>query len=238
MNENKKYNIYRIIIQATAIILFIALAIFLIIKFYPVFNEISKDEAARTEFVNKIRGYGHFSFFIIVGLQVLQIILMIIPSGPIVMVSGLLFTPFVAFLACIIGQTIGSIIVYILVKLLGYKFLALFVNPKKITESKLLCNETRTKVLMFGYYLIPALPKDIIAFVAPFTKVNLLDFTLITLIGRTPMTLITIYMGASLFEGNLILTLILGGISLIFAILCFIFNNKIVAFLEARKKWM
>jgi len=235
LNNEKKYKIYRIIIQGLALALFLALAVFLIIKFFPIFQNLSDNEEARNSFVEDIRGYGVFSFFIIIGLQIFQTILMIIPSGPIVMISGLLFKPFVAFLACIIGQTIGCIIVYLLVKLLGYKFIALFIDPKKITESRLLGNETRTKVLMFGYYLIPALPKDIIAFVAPFTKVKLLSFGIITLLGRMPMTLVTVFMGASLFEGNYILAIILGGISLLLAILCFIFNNKIVNFLEMRK---
>ena len=173
MNESKKkkYKIIRIIIQIILLILILTAVIYLTIKFYPIFIKINEDEVYRNEVVEKIRSYGIWSSMIIILAQVLQTILAFIPSGPIVMISGILFNPFIAVIVCVIGQTLGGICVYFLVKLLGYKFIALFINPDQIKNSRFLKNTTKCEVLMFGYLLIPALPKDLVAFVAPFTNI-------------------------------------------------------------------
>ncbi len=237
MNESKKkkYKIIRIIIQIILLILILTAVIYLTIKFYPIFIKINEDEVYRNEVVEKIRSYGIWSSMIIILAQVLQTILAFIPSGPIVMISGILFNPFIAVIVCVIGQTLGGICVYFLVKLLGYKFIALFINPDQIKNSRFLKNTTKCEVLMFGYLLIPALPKDLVAFVAPFTNIKVKNFILINLIARIPMTIVTVFMGNSLISGSYWIATILAITSFVLAILCFIFNKRIVAFLERKK---
>ena len=228
MNESKKkkYKIIRIIIQIILLILILTAVIYLTIKFYPIFIKINEDEVYRNEVVEKIRSYGIWSSMIIILAQVLQTILAFIPSGPIVMISGILFNPFIAVIVCVIGQTLGGICVYFLVKLLGYKFIALFINPDQIKNSRFLKNTTKCEVLMFGYLLIPALPKDLVAFVAPFTNIKVKNFILINLIARIPMTIVTVFMGNSLISGSYWIATILAITSFVLAILCFIFNKK------------
>lgn len=233
--KKKKYKIIRIIIQAIVIAVLLGILIWGTIELYPIFMKIQKDETYRNQVIEELQSYGGFAWLIVLGAQILQTILAVIPSGPIVMISGVLFHPMIAVVICIVGQTLGGICVYYLVKLLGYRFIALFVNPDKIKESKFLKNETRCEVLMFGYLLIPALPKDIVSFVAPFTKIKVKNFILISLIARIPMTIVTVFMGTSLISGTYIIAIILGAISLVLAILCFIFNGKIVRFLEKKQ---
>lgn len=233
-NQKKNYKIIRIIIQAVLLIGFIVLIAFLTIKLYPYFTKIQTDDLYREEFTEQIRSYGFFSFFLVLAAQIAQTILAVIPSGPIVMISGMLFNPFVAVVVCLLGQTIGAIIVYYLVKWLGYNFIALFIDPDKIKDSKLLGNKTRTNVLMFGYLLIPALPKDIVSFIAPFTKIKIKEFILISFVARIPMTIVTVFMGSSIIDGSYILAIVLACISACLALLCFIFNKKIVNYLENR----
>ena len=232
----KRYKIVRIIIEAVTLTLLTGLLIWVLIKYLPYFIVLSKNEEMRNEFIQKIKGYGPASFFIILGLQIFQVIFMIIPSGPIVIASGVVLNPFLAVLVCLLGQTIGGIIVYILVKLLGYDFLALFVDPNKIKNSKLFGNRTQTEVMMFGYLMIPALPKDIVAFIAPFTKVNVWRFSLINIVARIPMTIVSVMLGTAIVDGNYVLAFVLAGLSGLCALLCFIFNKKIVNFLDRNKK--
>ena len=232
--QKKNYKIIRIILQAVLIVGLIVLITFLTIKLYPYYDRVQNDEAYRIEFTEKIKSYGFLSFFLVLGAQIAQTILAVIPSGPIVMISGMLFNPFVAVIVCLLGQTIGAIIVFYLVKLLGYSFIALFIDPDKIKNSKFISNKNRTNVLMFGYLLIPALPKDIVSFVAPFTKIKIREFILISFIARIPMTIVTVLMGNSIIDGSYVLALVLAGVSLILAALCFIFNKKIVNYLEVR----
>ncbi len=238
LNEKKKskYKIIRIIIQIILIVGIISLLIFSTIKLFPIFTKIQNDEAYRDIIVDKIKSYGWLSFFIVLGAQILQAILAIIPSGPIVIISGILFHPVLAIIICLVGQTIGAVCVYYLVKQLGVKFIALFIDPDKIKNFSILKNRRQCEVLMFGYLLIPGLPKDIISFVAPFTQIKIKSFILITLIARIPMTIVSVLMGSSLLNGSYTLAIILGSISLILALLCFIFNKKIVLYLEKKQE--
>ncbi len=234
-HKKKKYKVIRLIIQIVLILLIITLLIWATIKLYPMFVKIQKDEVYREKIVEQIQSYGGWSWLIIIAAQILQTILAVIPSGPIVMISGILFHPLIAAILCIIGQTLGGICVYYLVKLLGYRFVALIMNPDKIKESRFLKNTKRCEVLMFGYLLIPALPKDIVAFVAPFTNIKVKNFILINLIARIPMTIVTVFMGSSLINGSYIVAIVLGALSCVLAVLCFVFNGKIVRFLERKQ---
>lgn len=231
INKNK-YRIIRIVISAIALALVLGLMIYFTIKLFPLAQAIQDDEEYRNEVVSEIRSYGALSFWLIVGLQVLQTVLAIIPAFPIVMLAGILFSPFEAVLTCIIGQTIGGIIVYWLVKLLGVKFIALFINPDKISESRLLKNTGRCEVIMAGYLMIPAIPKDIVSFVAPFTKIKFWHFVIIDFVFRIPMTVVTVIMGSALFTGDYTLAIVLGSISTVLALLEIIFNRKIVNWLD------
>ena len=222
--RKKKYKIIRMIIQIIILILLIGALIYGTIKLFPVFLKIQNDEEYRNYIIGRINNLGSWSW------------LAIIPSGPIVMISGVMFSPAVAVILCVVGQTLGGLCVYFLIKLFGVRFLALFIDPDKIKESRFLKNETRCEVLMFGYLLIPALPKDIVSFVAPFTKITPLKFTIINLIARIPMTIVTVFLGSSLITGAYHIAIILGSISFVLALICFIFNNKIVKLLEGDKK--
>ena len=230
--QKKKLKRIRIIISSIIMVLFLAGIIFATIKLYPYFARITTDEVYRNEIVDKIRSYGGYSSLIVIAASIVQTVLAVIPGGPIVVVAGMLFNPFIAFLICVAGQTLGSIIVFLLVKLLGVKFVGLFFDPDKIKNSKLLENETRVEVIMFGYLMIPAFPKDIVSFVAPFTKVKFRNFVLITFFARIPMTLVSVFMGNAFFTGDYTIAIILASISAIFAFLCILFNKQITIFID------
>lgn len=234
METNKK-RLFRIIFNIIVILIFLGVSIFIIIKYFPFFKELSNDSEKMNAFIDNIRSYGHISFFIIIGLQIFQTIFMIIPSGPIVMVAGAVLNPFLAVLAAVIGQSIGGTLIFIFVRQFGMKFATLFVDEKKIKENILFRNEKRTKLVLASYLLIPALPKDIVAFICPFTKIKLWEFILINTIFRIPMTIVTVLISHSFITGDYTLVIILSSILLIIGILSLIFQNKILAFLDKNK---
>ncbi|MDE7213090.1 MAG: VTT domain-containing protein [Anaeroplasmataceae bacterium] len=231
-DKKRKYRIIRIVIQIILIGILIGLAIFACIKLYPIFNRMQKDEAYLEEVLTRIRSYGNISWLILIGMQIIQTVLAIIPAGPVVILSGMLYPPVVAIIICLVGQTLGALVVIGLVKLFGYSFIALFIDPEQPKKLKLLDDGTRCGVLMFSYLLIPFLPKDPIAFIVPFTKVKVRYFILINIFARLPMTIVSVIFGNALITKNYLGSIIIGSISLILAILCFVFNKQIVAWLD------
>lgn len=234
LSEKKKKNlkIARIIIQAILLGGILAVCIVAILKLYPIFMKINSDEIYRQELVEQIKSTGGFSWLILVGIQIIQTILAVIPAGPVVIISGMIYNPFLATIICLVGQTIGAVIVIYLVKLFGYTFISLFIDPEQTKKFKILKDGKRCGVLMFSYLLIPLLPKDPIAFIVPFTKVKVKHFVWINLLARTPMTIVSVIFGNSLMTGQYLLAIILGGACAILALLCFIYNKKIVNIID------
>ncbi|MDE6661336.1 MAG: VTT domain-containing protein [Anaeroplasmataceae bacterium] len=231
-DKKRKYRIIRIVIQIILIGILIGLAIFACVKIYPIFNRMQKDEAYLEEVLTQIRSYGNISWLILIGMQIVQTVLAIIPAGPVVILSGMLYPPVIAVIICLVGQTLGALVVIGLVKLFGYSFIALFIDPEQPKKLKLLDDGARCGVLMFSYLLIPFLPKDPIAFIVPFTKVKVRYFILINIFARLPMTIVSVIFGNALITKNYMTSIIIGSISLILAILCFVFNKQIVAWLD------
>lgn len=231
-DKKRKLKIIRIIIQIVIITILIGVSIFACVKLYPIFQRMQQDEEYLNATIEHIRSYGGYSWIILIGLQILQTVLAIIPSGPIVIITGMLYHPVLAVIICLVGQTLGALLVIGLVKLFGYSFLALFVDPEQPKKFKLLQDGKRCGVLMFSYLLIPFLPKDPIAFIVPFTKVKIRYFVLIHLVARLPMTIVSVIFGNSLISGNYTAGIIIASVSAILALLCFIFNKKIVAWLD------
>ena len=232
LSESKRYKVVRIIIQSILLALLLLGVVIACFKLYPIFIRIQNDEMYRNEIVEQIQSTGIWGGLILISIQVVQTILAIIPSGPVVIIAGMMYEPWIAVLICLIGQTLGALLVIGLVKLFGYTFISLFVDLEKVKQFKILKNEKKCAVLMFSYSLIPLLPKDPLAFVVPFTKVKTWVFLVITFVARTPMTIVSVVFGNSLISGEFGLGIIIAGISLLLAILCFIFNNKIVNYLE------
>lgn len=230
--KKRRLKIIRIILQIIIISILIGVSIFACVKLYPIFKRMQEDQEYLNATIEQIRSYGGYSWIILIGLQILQTVLAIIPSGPIVIITGMLYHPVLAVIICLVGQTLGALVVIGLVKVFGYSFLALFIDPEQPKKFKLLQDGKRCGVLMFSYLLIPFLPKDPIAFIVPFTKVKIRYFILINIVARLPMTIVCVIFGNSLISGNYIAGIIIASISALLALLCFIFNKKIVAWLD------
>lgn len=231
-NQKKKYKIARITIQITILVVLLGLAIWGTILLYPIFRKMQADETYLETILEKVRSYGAYSWLIILGLQIIQTVLAIIPAGPIVIITGMLYHPALAVFICLVGQTLGALVVIGLVKAFGYSFLALFIDPEQPKKFKLLQDGKRCGVLMFSYLLIPFLPKDPIAFIVPFTKVQVKHFIWISFVARLPMTIVSVLFGNSLVSGDMTGGIIIASLSFILSLLCFIFNKKIVAWLD------
>lgn len=230
--KKKKMKKIRIVIQLTLLLILIVGAIVALIYLYPIFEKVQSDPAYRDYIISKLASYGGFSWILLTVIQVVQTILAFIPAGPVVMITGMMYDPWIAVILCLLGQTLGALVVIWLVKIFGYSFLSLFIDPDSSKKFKILNDGKKCGVLMFSYLLIPFLPKDPIAFIVPFTKVKIRYFIPINIIARTPMTIVTVLFGNSIISGEYLVGIIIGSCSAVLALICFIFNKRIVAFID------
>ena len=97
----------------------------LVIWFYHL--GILNDSNALKDFVNQHSVCGPLVFILV---QIFQVVFPVIPGGVTTVAGFLIFDPILAFFYNYVGIVIGSIILFILVRLYGRKFILLFVDEK------------------------------------------------------------------------------------------------------------
>lgn len=202
---NKKEKVINII-KISIICLLIIAAITLIIIYLPnIYKLIDKDN--QDNLINKIRSKGIKGWFIFLLIQILQVVISFIPGEPVEVIGGVIYGAFGGLLTCMLGCLIGSMIVYFLSLKIGKSFIKLFVKEKDFNEVKFLKNEKRVEELVFIFYFIPGTPKDIITYLAPYTKIKPLKFFIISTFARIPSIITSTWAGSSISKNNWGLTI-------------------------------
>ncbi len=232
IEKQKKQKRIRLIIQIIIIVFLLASAVGFTIYLLPIFAKIQKDEAFRNTVASHISRLGSWSWIALIFIQIVQAILCVIPAGPVVILTGMLYNSFVAVIITIVGQTLGALAIICLVKIFGKSFIGYFIDPESTKKFTILRDRKRCCVLMFSYLLIPVLPKDPIAFIVPFTEVKIRDFIWINVVARLPMTFVSVYFGYSIIDGDISTGFIIGCIVAAISIICFIFNKQITNLLD------
>lgn len=227
----------RIIITSSILGAFIILCVVLIIVFWDyIYGLFTRDEKVINDIENMLTKYGSWAWLILLFFMILQVVFAVLPNGPFEMIAGIMYGPFKGILIALAGATLGALIVILLVKAFGKGFAGLFVNLKDGQKYKLLNDEKRCLVVMFGLLIIPGIPKDFLAFLVPFTKIKTWKFLIINLIARTPVTIFSVLFGDSIRSGNYALSISLGIVALIIGLICVIFNKKIVSLFSSKIK--
>jgi len=126
---------------------------------------------------------------------------------------------------CLLGILIGSIIVYILAKLIGTPFIKIFVDPEEIKKYKFLQNQKRVELTVFLLFFIPGVPKDVLVYMAPFLPIKPVRFFVIATIARIPSVITSTVLGDQLIEGNIISSIIVFAVTAVVSIAGILFHN-------------
>ena len=140
---------------------------------------------------------GIWGMVAFVLMTVFQVIIAFVPGEPFEIGAGYAFGAVWGTLLCIIGITIGSLIVFWLVRKFGIKLLEVFFTYEKIKSLKFLQNEKRLTLITFFLFFIPGTPKDLLTYFVGLTNINLKSFLFIVAVARIP-SVITSTIGGSL----------------------------------------
>lgn len=218
------------IINIVAIILLTALFISLYFIFKDKFDLLNTKEGLEN-FINDVQNTGFLGGIILVVIQILQVVVAFIPGEFVELASGIMFGPVLGLVLCLIGLNIGTIIIFGLVKLLGKPFVDENVSDQN-QKFLFLNNSNRTLIILFFIFLIPGIPKDILIYLVPLTKVKMWQFLIVSSVSRIPSILTSTIAGTSIINGDYLVAGIIMGISLILAIIGLIFNKQITNYIE------
>ncbi len=146
--------------------------------------------------------YPEYSFITLVLAKIVATVLLL-PATPLTLLSGALLGSFWGTVCAMIGNSIGAILAFLLSRYLFANFVKTKILPKypkiKEYEQKLFKNGFYTILLL---RLIPLFPFNALNFILGVSSVKFKDYTLATIIGILPGTILFVYFGESIFMLN------------------------------------
>lgn len=163
-----------------------------------------------TEFVSDtdrfkawLDSYKNLSAVIFVFIRAFQTVIKIIPAEPLEIAAGYVFGTWGGLALCSLGTFIGSLVIVLLARWLGSKFVSAFINEEALNSLSLIKNKKNQRLFLFIFYLVPSTPKDILTYVAGSLNVNMVEFFVITTIARIPSIITSTICGSQLEQNNI-----------------------------------
>ena len=187
------------ILTVSVLVLFMA-AVTVFIGF-PLMRFIKRPE----DFRAWIDGFGIWGNIVFVAVTVFQVIFAIIPGEPLELGAGYAFGFLEGTALCILGTTLGGILVFLLVKKFGIRLVEIFFPIEKIRSLWFLRSEKRRNWITFLVFAIPGTPKDLLCYFVGLTDMKLGTWILISTVARIPSIVTSTVSGASLGEREYLL---------------------------------
>ncbi len=222
-------------IKLCILLIVIAGLLVLSVFLFPYFTELA-DEEKRNELVEYIRGNGALGILILMGIQILQVIIAVIPGEIIEVIAGIIYGTIGGYIICTIGVLISTMIVYFTVRKLGVEYIEKNFSAKRLEKFKFLQDSKKLETIIFLLFFLPATPKDMLTYIVPFTKIKPLHFFVVSSLGRIPSILTSTFAGANLIEGEYLTSIIVFAITGSLGILGILFKDKIILLVSKLKK--
>lgn len=229
--EEKKGKAKVILLAVVVALLFIGISI----AFLPLVKTLTTAEGQQ-KILDAVGGLGLFRYVIYFALQVLQIVIAVIPGGPIPLIGGMLFGEWMTLLLSAAGCFCGTVIVYYLVQAVGKPIVNLFVSDEQLRTYKFLQNPKRLEIFIFLVFLCPGLPKDALTYIASLTTIRPSRLFTLTTVGRLPSLIATIWLGGGIWEQNYTLVIILAAVMIAAAVLGYFIKRKIESRSKSKEK--
>ena len=137
--------------------------------------------------------WSHLMYFVI---QLMSVIVAPIPSNITALVGSMMFGFWPSFLLTWGAVVLGSVIVFLLARVLGQKFVHQFVS-EKVSGKYLGIIERKRDVFLFLAFLFPFFPDDLLCILAGLTDLSWKRFLVLCLVARPWGLLVACAVGSS-----------------------------------------
>ncbi len=135
------------------------------------------------DFRKYIASFNGWAVFIFILLQFLQVVALPIPAFVTVGAGVLLFGPFLGSIYSCIGIISGSIVAFLIGRILGKK-VAIWLVGKEGLEKGLKTIKGKDKIILTFMFLFPFFPDDVLCFVAGISTISPIFFIIMIFVTR------------------------------------------------------
>ena len=139
----------------------------------------------------------------------IQVVFAFIPGEVVEVAAGVLFGPWWGTLFCLVAETVGSVIVILLVRKFGRRFVESLYPREKIDALPILNDRKKRNAFIFMLFAIPGTPKDFLTYIIGLTKISIPTYVLLTFFARIPSVITSTFAGSSIGDGKIIQAVII-----------------------------
>lgn len=182
--------------KAIAIAAFVVFALMMVLLGWfigvPVYRFASEPDDFR-DWVDTAGVWGRLAYM---GMVIVQILVAIIPGEALEIAGGYAFGALWGTILCLAAATVGSLMVFGLVRRFGVRLVEVFFSLEKLRSLRFLRSGRKRDLLFLMIFMIPGTPKDLLCYFAGLTDIKLPVWLLICSIGRLP-SIITSTLGGN-----------------------------------------
>lgn len=139
----------------------------------------------------------------------IQVVFAFIPGEMIEIAAGVLFGPWWGTLFCLVAETLGSVIVILLVRKFGRRFVESLYPREKIDSLPILNDRKKRNTFIFLLFAIPGTPKDFLTYIIGLTQISIPAYILLTFFARIPSVITSTFAGSSIGDGEMVQAVII-----------------------------
>ena len=215
------------VIKFIGLVAFIVIVAIIVIVMWPYIADVFT-EGGVDRLVERVRNAGVGGVFILLGMQLLQVIVAFIPGEVVQLAAGLMYGPWLGTLIVLVGCVISSAIIYQLVHLLGAPFVRSMVSTEHLEKFRAFEKSGKLDIVVFILFLIPAMPKDVFTYIVPLTDMKMGRFLLLTTLGRIPGVLASTYVAHGISQGDMVGPVAIVAVVAVIALIAVVFRDKIM----------
>ena len=181
--KNKKTEKQRKRIALAALIAFLVVTVLICWRVGMPMVRLASDPEGFRQWLEQRRLGGLLVYSAMVFFQVL---FAIIPGEPLEIAGGYAFGAVWGTIACLAAATLGSLLVFGLVRRFGTRLVELFFPEEKLRSIRFLQSSPKGNLLFLIIFMIPGTPKDLLCYFAGLTEIKFPVFLLVASLGRIP----------------------------------------------------
>ena len=168
---------------------------------------------SQDDFRDYVRSFGVLAPLVMLGLQILQVFIALIPGEIVESAAGYVLGPWLGTAVCYLGICVASALIFTLTRRYGVKLTEVFVSRERINELRFLNTEQKRNTLIFLLFFIPGTPKDLLTYFVGLTDIRLRTFLLLSMVARIPSVITSTFGGHMIGQERYIGAVVLYGIT-------------------------
>jgi uncharacterized membrane protein YdjX (TVP38/TMEM64 family) len=177
-------------------------AIFIVFIAYEYYGQYFLELKNPKKIKSIILSYGDYSIAAFLVMQIIQVVAFFIPGEVMQIAGGYIYGAFAGGFLTLLGITLGSAIVYGLSRQYGKPLIRRIISEKQLKFFDKLLRLGSVNYIVFLLYLIPGIPKDVLAYICGISDITFRNFMLYSTLGRIPGIFISTYFGARMYTGH------------------------------------